>query len=309
MFDAIIRILALVSIATAQASTLTPVLNGEHIIDSNESDRRAVPFRSDEQRVSVMTSSEHVFAADVKTGAVLVGRGEHDVLPIASLTKLVTAMVVLDQGTDHLNQPVRFLEGDVKDDLHRIFNPGEEVTRRDALEALLVGSVNSAGNALARETIGRDAFVAAMNDKVRTMGLATPEFVDPTGISTQNRASAADVAAILTTALSYPEIRAVTEKTKVDITGKSGTVYRITSTNLLLGSYLNAGPFRIVGAKTGSLPDAGYSMAQVTRNPQGHEVVAVVLASPGHFNRYEDIKLLTGWVFDVFRWGDEDAGH
>ena len=61
---------------------------------------------------------------------------------------------------------------------------------------------------------------------------------------------------------------------------------------------------KIVGAKTGSLPEAGYCLAQVTRNKEGHEVVAVLLDSDNHFSRYSDVKALTYWAFDSFTWND-----
>ncbi|MCR4278770.1 MAG: serine hydrolase [bacterium] len=309
MFDAIIRLLTIVSIATAQATVITIPFQVDAVSVPLNEQVILAPHRVDEARIGVETSSDHVFAADVSTGAVLISKGAHDVVPIASLTKLVTAMVVLDQGRDTLDQTVHFLDADIRDDSHRTFRVGEEVTRRQALQALLIGSVNSAGDALARDTLGREQFVEAMNAKTRSMHLASPTFVDPTGISKSNQASAADVAAILTTALSYPEIREITEKSRIVIVGKSGEEYRINSTNLLLASYLNEDPYHIVGAKTGSLPDAGYSMAQVTRNPQGHEIVVVALAGPDHFSRYADIKLVTGWIFDTFTWNDEDGGN
>ena len=309
MLDIIIRLLTILSISTVQATVISIPLSSESVSDSAVEQAVLIPRRIDDTRISVETSSGHVFAADVSTGAVLISKGAHDVVSIASLTKLVTAMVVLDQGRDALQEPVHFLLSDVKDDSHRTFNVGEEITRKQALQALLIGSVNSAGDALARETMGRDQFIEAMNAKTRSLHLASPTFADPTGISKSNQASAADVAAILTTALSYPEIREITEMSRITVTGKSGEEYEIKSTNLLLASYLNTGSYHIVGAKTGSLPDAGYSMAQVTRNAKGHEIVVVELAGPDHFNRYVDIKLVTGWIFDTFTWGDENSGN
>jgi len=303
MLDTFIRLLTIMSLVpTVQAAGGAIPISYEHMFAPVPIERPAGPVRIETHRVNVVTSSKNIFVADVSSGEVLYASGAHDVLPIASLTKLVTAMVVLDHSREQLGNSIQILQGDLKDDVRSAFLSGEIMSRRQLLEALLIGSVNSAGNALARETMGRDAFIAAMNQKVRDLGLATPTFVDPTGISLENRASAADVAAILSTALSYPEIREITQKNLVDLDGQSGKTYRFLSTNLLLNSYLAVGPYRIIGAKTGSLPGAGYSMAQVTRNPQGHEIVAVILGSEGHFTRYEDIKLVTAWVFDVFRW-------
>jgi D-alanyl-D-alanine carboxypeptidase len=73
-------------------------------------------------------------------------------------------------------------------------------------------------------------------------------------------------------------------------------------TNNLLSSYLNQDPYKIIVGKTGSLPEAGYCLGQVTRLPGGHEVIAVVLGSDNHFSRFQDVKALTGWAAETFRW-------
>jgi D-alanyl-D-alanine carboxypeptidase len=76
----------------------------------------------------------------------------------------------------------------------------------------------------------------------------------------------------------------------------------IPATNLLLKTYLNKDPYKIVAAKTGSLPEAGYCMAQLTKNAQGNEIVAVELGNDNHFSRYQDIKAMTAWAFETYQW-------
>ncbi len=311
MLETILQILTIASLipAVQAGSPVQGVSSYEHVFDTSNSEVIQAPVRRDVERVGLVTTSPSIFAADVSTGTVLYSDHAHDVRPIASLTKLVTAMVVLDHSREHMDEEIQMFSGDLEDDLHFTLYAGDVITKRQALEALLVGSVNSAGNALARETLGREEFVRAMNEKVRELNLASPHFVDPTGISTENRASAADVAALLTIALSYPEIREITHTPQVDLETKGGDVRRVFSTNLLLSSYLNQEPYSIVGAKTGSLPDAGYSMAQVTRNPQGREVVVVILGNPDHFSRFAEMKRVTSWVFDVFEWTVHASGN
>jgi D-alanyl-D-alanine carboxypeptidase len=77
---------------------------------------------------------------------------------------------------------------------------------------------------------------------------------------------------------------------------------RVKSTNLLVGSFLNKKPYTIVAAKTGTLPQAGHCMAQITRNADGHQVVAVELGGDNHLGRFQDIKALTAWSFDAYEW-------
>jgi D-alanyl-D-alanine endopeptidase (penicillin-binding protein 7) len=259
------------------------------------------PVKKDVRRLGVATSGKGVFAADAKTGTVLFAKHPHDVMPIASLTKLMTAMVFLDTKPD-LDTKLTIQREDFVDEGKAVFNVGDVMTEREALEALLVGSVNVAGNALARVSLGNEAFVKAMNEKARSLKLASPVFVEPTGIDPRNRANAADVAAMLTTALGYPEIRALASKPEADAKTQTGKAYAVPSTNLLLASFLNRKPYQIIGAKTGSLPEAGYCMAQLTRDANGNEVVVASLGSANHFSRFQDIKSVTAWAFDAYEW-------
>lgn len=305
MFDALIGLLAaftLMSPAHAAMSFSAGDAFLKPLPDAAPSARAAAkpPTKRRIGSMGVETASKAVFVADVETGSVLYAKKPHDVLPIASLTKLMTAMVVLDRNPD-LKATVTFADEDFRGEGTSVFAPGETITVDDALRALLVGSVNAAGNMLARTSVGREAFVAVMNQKVKDLKLATPVFMDPTGVDISNRASAADVAAMITIAMSYPEIRQIAALPSVTVRAQKKT-YAIASTNLLLGSFLNKKPYRIVGAKTGSLPQAGYSMAQITENEAGHAVVAVIFSSPNHFSRFQDMKAVTAWAFDAYEW-------
>jgi D-alanyl-D-alanine endopeptidase (penicillin-binding protein 7) len=306
MIDALIGLLASFSLVSpVQAAPLS--LNGVAFLKPLPSaatmrvTAAKAPRKKRPESLGVETTSKAVFVADVATGSVLYSKRPHDVMPIASLTKLMTAMVVLDQKPD-LNAKLVFTEDDFRGEGKAVFAPGDTITVREAFHALLVGSVNVAGNALARTTMGREAFVDAMNRKAKELKLASPVFVDPTGVDVLNRANAADVAAMITIAMSYPEIRATASLPSVTVVTKAGKTYTIASTNLLLTSFLNKSPYRIVGAKTGSLPQSGYSMAQITQDQAGHSVVAVVFSSPNHFSRFQDMKAVTAWTFETYQW-------
>lgn len=296
MIDSLFGLVAALSIANPSAApgllNTLPVAGPARI---------EVPQKKETTRIGIQTTSRAVFIADAKTGAVLYAKRAHDVVSIASLTKLMTAMAFLDTKPD-LAAPLTILEEDIADEGKSVFQPGDVMTQGEALEALLVGSVNTAGNALARVSLGMEPFVVAMNEKARSLKLATPIFVEPTGLDPRNRASAADVAAMLTIAMSYPEIRAVSAKSQSAFTTENGHAYALPSTNLLLATFLNRKPFQILGAKTGSLPEAGYCMAQMTRDAQGNEVVVATLGSTNHFSRYQDVKAATAWAFDSFIW-------
>lgn len=263
--------------------------------------RLAPPRKKRPQSVGIETTSQSVFVADISSGSVLYAKNPHKVMPIASLTKLMTAMVFLDTKPD-LEERITFLSEDFDRESKAVFVPGETMIKGEALQALLIGSVNAAGNALARTSGGKENFVQAMNSKAKALKLASSVFTEPTGVDPQNRAHAADVAALLSSALSYPEIRAAAAKNGMVIKGGTGNEYAIKSTNLLLTSFLNKEPYRIVGAKTGSLPQAGFCMAQITRDKDGHEVVVVNLSSENHFSRFQEVKALSAWAFESYEW-------
>lgn len=260
------------------------------------------PKKRRPESLGVKTTSASAFVADLATGSVLYAKDPHHVQPIASLTKLVTAMVFLDLKPD-LSKTITFVEEDFDHESKPVFKTGENMTYEDVLRSLMVGSVNASANAIARTTLGTEKFVAAMNEKMKKLGLRSPVFVEPSGIDPQNRANAADVAAIIATAVSYPEIRKFAGQSEIQIRGRiSNENYKVKSTNLLLSSYLNKKPFTIVTAKTGSLPEAGFCMAQVTRNEAGNQIVVVELGSNNHFSRFQDVKALTTWAFDTYTW-------
>lgn len=261
----------------------------------------AAPVKKDPMNIGVETTSKAIFIADAKTGSVLYAKRPHDVMPIASLTKLMTAMVYLD-AKPNLEATLTIEEGDIAEEGSSIFRVGDVMTQRQAFEAMLVGSVNTAANALARVSLGNEAFVAAMNQKAKTLRLNSPSFVEPTGLDPLNKANAADVAAMLSTALAYPEVKAVMGKSQSAFKTQTGFPYTIPTTNLLLASYLNKNPYQILGAKTGSLPAAGYCMALMTRDADGNEVVVASLGSINHFSRFQDVKAATAWAFDSYEW-------
>lgn len=260
------------------------------------------PIRKASTDVGVVTTGDAAVLIDGKSGAILYSREGTKALPIASLTKLMTAMVVLDSNLD-LNEVIELTKEDEPNEGRVVIGRGEALTRRELLQALLIGSVNSAGNALARSYPGgKEAFVEAMNKKAEELGLVNARFTDPTGLDRTNVASAQDVAFILRNVLFYNDICEITKRSSVELKGKTGKTHLIQSTNLLLDSFLNKKPYTILAGKTGSLPEAGFCFAQATQDGAGNELIAVTLGSENHFSRYQDVKALTAWGFEVFIW-------
>ncbi len=261
------------------------------------------PIRRDTKIIGVQTTGKAAILMDAKSGAVLFARNSNEAFPIASLTKLMTAMVLLDAKLP-MDEEIALIKEDLPSEGRPELASGQVYSRQELLKALLIGSVNMAGNALARTyPEGEAAFFKAMNDKAAEIGLDSAVFHDPTGLDQTNIATANDVAHMLQRALFYNEIREITKRTTVSMKDhKSSKVTNISSTNLLLDSFLNKKPYSIIAAKTGSLPEAGFCLAQATQDGEGNELIAVTLGSDNHFSRYQDVKALTAWGFDAFSW-------
>jgi D-alanyl-D-alanine carboxypeptidase len=261
------------------------------------------PVKVPEAVVAPRVTAGSVVVVDVGSGAVLYGKDAEIVRPMASLTKLLTAMVVLDQGL----RGEELVTVDARDfvEARPEFMAGDTMTRDVALRAMLVGSVNELANAFARTSEGgKEAFMEAMRAKAAVLGLSKTVVEEPSGINPRNQSTAADVARMMRAALGYPQIREMTTERSVVVTTETGKTLKIDSTNLLLGTALDQGTQRIIAGKTGSLPEAGYCLAQVTQNAQGKQVIVVGMGSTDHFSRFSDVRLLTEWALGAFTWGE-----
>ncbi|HVM90647.1 MAG TPA: serine hydrolase [Verrucomicrobiae bacterium] len=264
------------------------------------------PHRKEGASLGVEVTAKAAIVMDMDTGAVLFEKNADQALPIASLTKLVTAMTYLDTKPD-LSKEVTILPEDMGAIGGSELKAGDTLPAGDVFQAMLVGSLNESADALARSAMGREAFVAAMNQKALELGMTGAHFVDPSGLDSLNHASARDVAIALKAASAYPEIRDAMAKSSLTLTSKiNAKPYVIKSTNLLLTSDINKSPYKIVAAKSGTLPEAGYCFAQITQGPDGHRIIALVLNDDSHFGRFQDVKALTYWAFRSFEWPHED---
>lgn len=299
--EAIITLISILALQTAEPSRLVMPTGGlpvaRYVAPPN-----AVPVKKDSGRLGVEVTAKAAVVIDAKTGHVLFEKDANRSYPLASLTKLMSAMVLLDQKPD-MNQVIELSEHD-RGRIGRTFiELQDSFTRQELLEIMLVASANEAAASLARTSLGTEAFVKAMNAKARELGLSSAIFFDTSGLDPRNSATARDVALTMRAALNYPAIQSIATKSTLTVRGRSTSrLYTLKSTNLLLGSALNRDPYRVIAGKTGSLDEAGFCFAQVTRNQAGNEVISVVLGSESHFARFQDVKSMTYWAYDAFTW-------
>ena len=298
-------LIALVGILSAQAAKASPgqvLLNELPTAKYVSSAMANAPTKKNPDTFGVEITAKAGAVLDVASGRFLFEKDANAPYAIASLTKLVTVMTFLDTHPN-LDEQMTILPQDDTGEGSSVFLANERLTKREVMRSALIGSVNAAAAALARSTGDTDAFIKAMNAKARSLGMTHATFADPTGLDPKNQASAKDVALALRAALLYHDIRESTEQDSLDVKGRTtGHVYHIKTTNLLLDSFLNKGLYRIVAGKTGSLPEAGYCLAQATQNEDEHEIIAVVLGSESHFARFQDAKALTWWAFQNYEW-------
>jgi D-alanyl-D-alanine endopeptidase (penicillin-binding protein 7) len=229
---------------------------------------------------------------DASSGETLIAKNQEAVLPIASITKLMTAIVILDAGLN-LEQRVAISDEDydiVKGTRSRL-RPGSVLTRDELLLIALMSSENRAAASLARTYPGgAGVFVAAMNAKAQALGMTDTRFVDPTGLSSSNVSSARDLARLVAAAHEYPLIRqySTTESASVQALGRK-LDYR--NTNGLVRS----AHWDIALQKTGYISEAGRCLVMRVKMAS-REVIVVLLDSWGKFSRIGDANRIKKWL-------------
>jgi len=204
--------------------------------------------------LAVPLGSQSVLVVEDDTGKVLLEKNSTVQVPIASLTKLMTAMVVLDSKPD-MAAPISIDRSDVdmlKHSTSRV-PVGAEIPRGDVLQLALMSSDNRAAASLARTYPGgAAAFKAAVNAKIRALGLTQTVIEEPTGLSPNNRSTATDLIKMAKAASAYPEIARITTDTK-DIIKIKGRQVEYHNTNRLVG----AKGWDVGLSKTGYTEEAG----------------------------------------------------
>jgi D-alanyl-D-alanine endopeptidase (penicillin-binding protein 7) len=239
--------------------------------------------------------SEYAMVVDRATGATLFEKSSTSSAPIASVTKLMTAMVSLDQKLNP-SDVLTITEDDVDNIKHSRsrLRVGSQLTRGEMLRIALMSSENRAANALARTSAGGiTAFVAAMNRKAHDFGMSGTHYVDPTGLSPENTSTAADLGRLARRVQDYPTI--------TDFTTTAGKTVTVGS-HLL--SFHNTNPavgqkgWKFWLSKTGFINEAGRCMvAGITT--AGRDVVVVLMGAKSSGARSQDLAQVKAWASGV----------
>jgi len=236
--------------------------------------------------------SSAALVLDATGSSVLYARRSDVAMPIASITKLMTSLVVMDAG-----QPLdEMIEISVEDVSHRRgdvsrLTPGVELSRGDLMHLALMASENRAAHALGRSYPGGlEACVAAMNAKARELGMTSSRFVEPTGLSDENVASAEDLSKLVMAAAKVPAIREYSTDTSYEVqVGRRMLTYRSTD------SLTSKPDWDIVVQKTGYIAHAGRCLVMQTVI-EARTVVIVLLNSYGKRTRVADARRIRRWM-------------
>ena len=256
--------------------------------------KRAKRYRSSMPRLVKRAAlrSGAVLILDPATRKVLYSKNAGAVMPIASVTKLMTALVVIKAGQD-LGQMLTITDADVdrlKYSSSRL-RVGTRLTRAAMLHIALMSSENRAASALGRHYPGGTAgFVAAMNAQARALGMRASRFVEPTGLSSANVSTPENLAKLVVAAQREPLIRRYsTDRSHTITQGRARTAYR--NSNRLIAS---AG-WNIGMQKTGYIAEAGRCMV-LHAMVRGRAVVMVFLDAHGKYSRARDANRVRAWL-------------
>ncbi|HWW08450.1 D-alanyl-D-alanine endopeptidase [Collimonas sp.] len=231
---------------------------------------------------------------DQNSSEVLLDKNSQIALPIASLTKLMTSMVVVEAKQD-MNEVLTVTDDDIDREKHSgsRLRIGSQLTRADMLHIALMSSENRAASALGRNYPGGlPAFVAAMNAKAKALGMTEAHYVDSTGLSHLNVASARDLSRLVMAAYQHPVIRQYSTDAKY-VVEPGGRPLQYSTSNHLVENR----EWQIGLQKTGYINEAGRCMVMQT-TIDGRQIVMVFLDSRGKYSRQADADRVRKWLAD-----------
>ena len=251
-----------------------------------------IGFAQAQPQKVVYLRSAAVMVQDAATGEVVINKNSEAVVPIASITKLMTAMIILDRGLD-LEQRIVVSRDDVdtvKGTRSRLM-PGTTLTRDELLLVALMASENRAAAALGRTYPGGvPAFVKAMNEKAAELGMTDSHFVEPTGLSPSNVSSPRDLVKLVRAAHGYPLIREYSTRDRATVKAFNRQLRFVNTNGLVRNSHWD-----IELSKTGYISEAGRCLVMHVRLAS-KDLIVVLLDSWGKQSRIADANRIRKWL-------------
>lgn len=261
----------------------------------------AMPQKKDDD-TGPRLQSRAALVMDEASGAILWQKNQDTQLPIASITKLVTALVALDYVKDWDGIHAYTAKENALGGQEFSVSVGDEFTVRDILKTALVVSANNSAAALAHSTgLSDEEFKQAMNAKAQQLGMSSSHFVEPTGLSENNISTVRDLAILMRTVSHRPilmEPLGAAEHRMTRRNPNTGNEVMVRTTNRLIK---NHDPFVLAG-KTGFTYEALNCLVTVATNPSGNHIVVVLLGGPDPTTRFEETQELIQWAYEHYQW-------
>lgn len=266
----------------------------------------AVPLPKDEGDFTGSLTATSALVVDDATGAVLFAKNTDRVWPLASITKLMSALILAELPLSWASTTI-ITEADADGSSHHL-EAGEEYALDDLWHIALVGSSNSALSSLVRASgLATAEVVAKMNAKARGLHLDSLRFTEPTGLSATNVGAAFDVARLLKAALKNDRVyRALSTSEYYALPRNKKERRRVWTTNWLLTNWVpNAFDKDALAGKTGFIVDSAYNFAVRLKNDSDHALRVVVLGATSSETRFSEARDLAEWSYAHFVWPDQ----
>lgn len=255
------------------------------------------PHKINNDSLGVKLTAVSAAVMDKNSSIILWKKNAEEVRSIASISKLMTALIFLENNPGWDKEVTMLPEDETRGAINNI-SRGEIVRAEDLFYTSLVASDNNATKALARSTgVSEKEFVDKMNKKAEELGLLNTEFFEVTGLDERNVSTAVDILNLAKEVFTKEEIKSATTKQNYEFTAVSGKAHKVYSTDHLLNSYLD-----IVAGKTGYINAAGYCLVAEVISADGQSIISVVLGSASNEDRFKDLKVLSAWVFENYSW-------
>ena len=238
------------------------------------------------------------FAMDVYSGKILYQKNSEQKQPIASLTKIMTAVAFLENFKEKDLEQTTTISKEAVETYGRIGNlyVGEKISLKNLLYILLMSSSNDAAVALAEYTKeqGEMDLVDLMNEKAQKLNLKNTSFIDPSGLDQDNISTAEDLIAITKYALNFEIIRDILKTNTIDLPSADGSyIHHLTNTNKLLNKIPE-----VIGGKTGYTEEAGKCMLLIIKISDKNNII--ILAVLGAEDRFAEAEKLANWVKNAY---------
>ncbi len=279
-----------------------PVLPQNSNMKQKEEIKNEPPYPSPKNDFSeLVMNNSYCAVMDTKTGDFLYESQSEKQVPIASITKLATALTFIDNNPGWENE-IEIITSDLVGGGQIYLRVGEAVRVKDLFNLSLVASANSATKALVRAAgINENEFIARMNLKAKELNLLKTIFADPIGLSNANVSTAREIAILAKHALSNLKIHNATVQENYDFRTIGGRNVNVLSTDKLLKKYPENN-IDLYGGKTGYTKLAGYCFAGKFSDDDGNELISVVLGDKDSNSRFYNTEKLISWVYNNFEW-------